>query len=51
MGITLLKAEQPLQRMKLQGNDEEKNEKLSRKLFKRNPKMCQLALDLKPFRS
>ena len=37
--------------MKLQGNDEEKNEKLWRKLFKKNPKMCQLTLDLKPFRS
>ena len=32
--------------MKLQGNDEEKNEKLLRKLIKKNPKMCQLTLDL-----
>ena len=37
--------------MKLQGNDEEKKEKLLRKSFKKNPKMCQLTLDLKPFRS
>ena len=36
--------------MKLQGNNEEKNEKLLIKLFKKNPKMCQLTLDLKPFR-
>ena len=32
--------------MKLQGSNEEENEKLLRKLFKKNPKMCQLTLDL-----
>ena len=37
--------------MKLQGNDEKKNEKFLRKLFKKNPKICQLTLGIKPFRS
>ena len=37
--------------MKLPGYDEEKNEKLLRKLFKKRPKMCLLTVDIKTFGS